>query len=388
MFHVRGPPARALQPGSWRVGCSVSSLAVTVLESLDAAGPRTFRLFGPRQQLILVVVALVVSPLVLRLLNREFVGEPPPAGYLPSLEIHRPRLPFAAERIAQLQYGNPAWVFIGDSMLGTRIDPILLGTLSTTHNQIVAMLQQAATGPAWWYLAFKNALVASGVQPRAVFFFFRDTNLTDTLFRLETHYGGGPLDTVALESEPELDAIVAARKRGFWSRLHMGVDRTYQLDLAGQWLAPFVHEWYLKWRYPNPAERAAFEASVEEKFAIENLRHSVTADMASTDDAEFERDLPTSVLPLIMDLAHAHDLQLCFVRVQRRPEGGRPPKQSPALRRYIADLKAWLTSHGALFHDDTGDPEMTLDLYRDGDHVGDRARYTRIFRQRMDALFR
>jgi hypothetical protein len=66
----------------------------------------------------------------------------------------------------------------------------------------------------------------------------------------------------------------------------------------------------------------------------------------------------------------------------------RPPDQSPALVRYVADLEAWLESQGALFHDDTGDPEMTLDLYEDGDHVGDRRRYTEIFRKRLDPLFR
>jgi hypothetical protein len=31
---------------------------------------------------------------------------------------------------------------------------------------------------------------------------------------------------------------------------------------------------------------------------------------------------------------------------------------------------------------------MTLDLYEDGDHVLDRIRYTRIFRRRLDPLFR
>jgi len=79
---------------------------------------------------------------------------------------------------------------------------------------------------------------------------------------------------------------------------------------------------------------------------------------------------------------------VCFVRVQRRPINNRPPEQSPELQRYVADLKGWLESNGACFHDDTGDPEMTLDLYEDGDHVGDRRRYTEIFRKRLDPLFR
>ena len=53
-----------------------------------------------------------------------------------------------------------------------------------------------------------------------------------------------------------------------------------------------------------------------------------------------------------------------------------------------AAVLAWAEANGACFHDDTGDPEMTLDLYEDGDHVADRRRYTEIFRKRFDPLFR
>ena len=94
-------------------------------------------------------------------------------------------------------------------MMGTRIDLQYLGEISSTHNELVSFLFHPATGPAWWYLAFKNHLVASGISPRAVFVFFRDTNLTDTFFRLESLYGNA-LDEVAHAEEPELNALVAA----------------------------------------------------------------------------------------------------------------------------------------------------------------------------------
>jgi len=169
--------------------------------------------------LVLVVAAAFVAPLSIRAFNRAVVGAPPGLGYLPALELNREHRPFNPEPIENLRRGRPQWVFIGDSMLGTRIDPILLGELSTTHDELVAFLYHAATGPGWWYLSFKNHLVASGITPRAVFVFFRDTNLTDTLFRLEGHYGN-TLDEVARPEEPELNALVAARRRGIWSRAH------------------------------------------------------------------------------------------------------------------------------------------------------------------------
>jgi hypothetical protein len=44
---------------------------------------------------------------------------------------------------------------------------------------------------------------------------------------------------------------------------------------------------------------------------------------------------------------------------------------------------------GALLRDDTGDPELTLDMYGDGDHLarGARRRYTQILFDRLHPLF-
>ena len=338
---------------------------------------------------VLVGGALVL-PLSLRPINRAVVGDLPPLGYLPSLEIRRAHEPFRQEAIVELRSANPAWVFIGDSMLGTRIDPGHLGRISTTGDEFVSFLYHAATGPAWWYLAFKNQLVASGVKPRMTFFFFRDTNLTDTMFRLEGQYGRG-LDEVASPSEPELDALVAAHRKGPWYRAHRIIDNAYQATLATSWMEPAIRRWWMRWRAPQPGALEAFESQVEQTFAVDNLRYDVPVDLAQSDAAatpDFARDLPTSVLPLILELSKRHGLPVCFVRVQRRPAGNQPPEQSPALVRYVAELRGWLEANGAMFHDDTGDPEMTLDLYEDGDHVGDRRRYTEIFRKRLDPLFR
>jgi hypothetical protein len=338
--------------------------------------------------LAFVVAAALLGPLAIRAANRAVTGVPPGLGYLPALELNRQRRPFNPAPIDNLRHGRPAWVFIGDSMMGTRIDPILLGELSSTHDEIVSFLFHPATGPAWWYLAFKNHLVASGVKPRAVFVFFRDTNLTDTLFRLESLYGNA-LDEVAHDDEQELNALVAARRRGIWSRVHTTAVRLYETDVAAGWLEPGIRRWFVNWRYPDPPARLRFDRALNERFDLASLRPGVAADLAGANEAaDFTRDLPTSVLPAMLALAKQHGLQLCFVRVQRRPNGTTPPPQSPNLVRYVGELRAWLEAQGALFHDDWGDPGMPEAIYRDGDHVRDRRLYTQIFRARLDPLFR
>jgi hypothetical protein len=335
-----------------------------------------------------VGLGILVVPLSLGPLNRAAVGDLPQLGYLPSLEIRRPHKPFRALKVEELRSGNPRWVFIGDSMLGTRVDPFYLRHL--VGDQPAAFLHHAATGPAWWYLAFKNQLVASGVKPRMTFIFFRDTNLTDTMFRLEGQYGRA-LDEVATESEPELDRLVAAHRKGPWYRVHRALDGVYQADVATSWLEPLLRRWWVRWRDPRQEAVDRFEWNLDQMFSVDTIRYDVGADLAHSDVADvpdFDRDLPLSVLPLIVDLSRQHGVPVCFVRVQRRPVDNRPPEQSPELAQYVADMSAWLEANGALFHDDTGDPEMTLDLYQDGDHVADRRRYTEIFRKRLDSLFR
>jgi hypothetical protein len=340
--------------------------------------------------LALVTGAAAVAPLSLRAVNRLAVGEPPGLGYLPSLGLRRRHGPFRAEALDDLRHGQPTWVFIGDSMMGTRIDPIYLGEISTTHDELVAFLFHPATGPAWWYLAFKNHLVASGITPRAVFVFFRDTNLTDTFFRLESLYGFGfGLDDVAHAEEPELDALVAARRRGAWGTVHRAALRAYETDVTTGWLEPAIRRWFVNWRYPDAAARLRFDQTLWQRFDLANLRADVAADLAGANEAaDFARDLPTSVLPLMIDLARQRGIRLCFVRVQRRPNSTQPPAQSENLQRYVADLKAWLEANGALFHDDWGDPEQPESIYADGDHVRDRRHYTAVFRKRLDPLFR
>jgi hypothetical protein len=337
--------------------------------------------------LVAIGLALGVVPFSLRAVNAAAGIRDENRSYLPSFEIRATRRGFRTAPMENLRARQPAWVFIGDSMLGTRIEPQLLEELSPSGAGRVHFLFQAASGPAWWYLSFKNHLVPSGVRPRMAFFFFRDTNMTDTLFRLQNQLGDA-LDEVAAVREPALDTIVAARRRGAWWRVDAVLDRAYGVNTAYSWLHPTIRRWYALWQYPEPAARLRFEHVIEEDFN-QNFRRDLAADLAATgDDADFHRDLPSSVLPLIMDLSRQHQLPVCFVRVQRRPSGGQPPVQSTALGQYVADFRAWAESQGAWFHDDTGDPEMTEDLYEDGDHVLDRIRYTRIFRRRLDAIFR
>jgi len=339
-----------------------------------------------RLRLASLVALTLVVPFVVRAANR-WHGVPVVPSYLPALEGPRERQPFDPARIDELARMNPAYVIIGDSMAGTRIDPTRLSELT---GRPIAPILQAGSGPAWWYLVLKNWVIGAGVHPRAVLIFFRDTNLTNVMFRLDDRYRW-MIDGVAREREDELNAAIAAATAGPWYRAQAAVADLYGAEQMRAWAEPAVTGWIGRVIVPSRRQRTEFLADMNARFSLEHLAPMAAGDLQAAEDreADFRRDIDRSVLPLMIRDARAAGLTLCFVRVQRRPVGGRPPHQSPALERYVRDLRGYIESHGALWRDDTGDPALTIDMYEDGDHLdrSARQRYTEILFERLRPLF-
>ena len=307
-----------------------------------------------------------------------------PVSYLPALEARRPRQPFDRTVIDDLRRLDPKYVFIGDSM-ARRISPSHLIKISGAS---VAPLYQNSTGPAYWYLTFKNHLIPSGVKPAWVFFFFRDTFFTDTLFRLTGRYRA-KVDTAASDSEVDLNRIVAARTGGHWYAVHRAVDEVYAAERAREWLEPKLTAWPAALVRGSSGVDALLDEA-NEAFDLDRMRTMAAVDVeaASDEAADFERNVDSSILPLILSLAREHELRVCFVRVVRRPENGRPPEDSPALAAYVRDFRAYVTTNGATFMDDHDDPRLARLPYSDGDHITEAARplYTDMFWPRVQAL--
>ena len=332
-------------------------------------------------QLLVAAACLLALPLGLRVANRVHPVAALQPSYLPALEGPRERAPFDADRIPALQRLDPAWVVIGDSMAGSRIDPALLTELTGGRT---APLLYAGSGPAWWYLVLKNWVIRSQIHPRAVIVFFRDTNLTNVLFRIDAAWS---LDTAALDREDELNAVVAKRRGTTFYRLRDAIERVYQAEQARRWMAPVISDWPAQVMIRSRRQRAAFVQQLNDRFGLSHLRTMEAADMQATEDreADFDAYVDKSPLPLMLRDARAAGLKLVLVRVQRRPLDGRPPQQSAALRRYVSRLAEYVEARGAILVDDTGDPLQTLDWYEDGDHLSreGRRRYTEAFATRV-----
>lgn len=326
----------------------------------------------------LVALTLLV-PFGVRALDARFGDRATPASYVPALEGPRTRTPFDSFPRDRMTHYRPELVVIGDSMAGTRIDPALLEELS--GRRVYAILH-AGSGSAFWYLALKNWVIASGARPKVVFIFFRDTNLTDVMFRMDTWN----VDRVALDREPDLNDAIASRLGEWRQSVTARTESVYRADRARLWMTSAIGDGVARLAAGEHQAQAVIIA-MNERFDFERLRPMEAADIALEDDAtiDFGRYVDRSVLPLMLRDARAAGITLCFVRVQRRPAAGRPPRQSAALRAYVADLSNYVRAQGGMWRDDTGDPSMSLDMYGDGDHLARHARerYTTLFWTRL-----
>ena len=131
---------------------------------------------------------------------------------------------------------------------------------------------------------------------------------------------------------------------------------------------------------------------INDAFSLDHLRPMAQADLeaAADRDADFAANAKTSVLPGFVALARERGVRVCFIRVLRRPVDGAPPDESPALRRYVADLRAYLAAEGACFLDDRDDPRLLSIPYEDGDHIKREGtvRYTELLVERLAQLVR
>lgn len=302
------------------------------------------------------------------------------------------KLPFNSQVLQQLNAMKPNFVLIGDSMLGSRIDPQLLSELVAPDCCYV--MWSAGAASAWWHQALKNYALAAVHPPRAVFIFFRDDDLTDPAYRTTGQYWWR-IERLSHAREPELAHSLQV-SAPWQARLEKALNRIYPVQsrrdyarAALNWLAciPFVSEHV---PFGSPAADR-----FNRLFELGALRQTENNDASGNDDRDndydFDGQVGNSLLPSMLEHAKLAGVPLVFVRVQRRPTtDGQPPLESPQLKDYIAKLRAFVTAEGAAFYDFNGDPQISLQDYLDGDHIRPESRdkSTKQFVSRLQSYLR
>lgn len=292
------------------------------------------------------------------------------------------KAPFAADQLQALKDADPEYVFIGNSMLETRIDP---GHLSQALGG--ASIQSLATPgsqSAIWYLQLKNLVAASGVRPESVFIFFRNDLITRPLARI----AGQNLElteSLSLDDELVFDRVMA-KSRDLEQRLEAVLGGVYPVQLRQEEALDLISRAAAA---PLAPGRAELRERTDDMFTFVNFRDAAQEIDEPTASREFGESVEDSFLPAMLDVAEQHDLKLVFIRIQAKPTESGASRQSDALARYSDELAAYLDARGVGYHDFTGDPDIDPGLYYDGYHIYERyvPVWTDLFLERLGEHF-
>ena len=297
-----------------------------------------------------------------------------------------PKQPFDDRPLLQMRKAHFDLVFLGNSMLGSRIDGEVLNRLIAPRR--AAVFVENGSGSAVWYLQLKNQIIASGTAPRRVVVFFRGQRLTLPRNRTQGRY----LETLerhSHEREPHLERMLAGEENSFRSFARRAARAVAPIrgvrtaleqtsDRVGFALANAVAK-------PLPQARRRHE--INELFAWQKLRPRPDPEPEPEEEVSGDA-LPPSFLPEMLRLARENDIELFFVHVQKRPRGG-VAVHSAAHRAYLERLAAWLEANGAGFRDLTGADWVPESWYARSDHIdrAHRAEYTRLFVEHVPEAF-
>lgn len=313
---------------------------------------------------------------------------------LPALVAHLlpARRDFDAKPIARLRHKQPDVVLIGDSILGSSIDPRVFA--EKTGARHVEMLWNGGAASAAWYLLLKNYVVPAEIHPRLVCIFFRDRLLTDANFRTTPTYRRF-LESIRHEKEPVFRAVLEGDTADEQSVLVRAIDWLYPLNDRRHVQQEKISRLAFGIAATGSHGVGPLRRRVNETFDVAKLRDEImpeSNEVSGEKPEEFTADPKLNFLPHIVTTAKQAGIPLCFVREKRHPQADGTVPETEALQRYIADLRAWLESQGCAFVDLTTDPGLTAEMYlkNEDDHIrpGAKEESTAIYADKLGPLLR
>jgi len=330
-------------------------------------------------QLILIVSVIVVVPAVIS-----------------------PKLPETRSQESVLD-DQPEVIFVGNSMLATRIDIEHYERINQGRSAL-ALIDQGLKSAAW-YLRIKNYVVHAGANPKTVFVFFRTDALTDP-DKSTSGRARSEIDNLKSGDEQLFDSVVN-QNQNLDQNLSLRFREIYSIGERNSSAVAALERTAASVLFPNllieTARRAAsivgfgsfdrveynstldeyidLNRSTNEIFDLGNFRQTEEADTEIFRVPEFGSVVESSLLPAMIDLVAESDIQLVFVMVQKRPNADGTTKEVAGLPEYTGGLEVYLASRGVGFINMNNTPEISSDKYLVGDHISPNFmdEYTEIF---------
>ena len=285
---------------------------------------------------------------------------------------------------------HPDVAIIGNSMVYCRMDVKYLTNLWKPLRTM--QLSRGGTRSLQWFLWLKNFVAECAPVPRLAIVFYRDYDFNN----VGMHIAGPHLDYIRAAMRPGDEPFLRLARgedkdggiRGWIDKHFSGTPENKQVRRKISDTA------YDAAALLGPKSDDQLMAQVDATFDLDRLRSDAAdADAVFNNNidasmAKFSVDPETNYLSNFLEIANRHKIKLVFYRVKRRPNADNITPQDGALRAYTAAFKDWVETNGHHHVDETDDPRITLDMFRDGDHFHKEhyGKYTEWFAERLRPL--
>ena len=286
---------------------------------------------------------------------------------------------FDRSPIDALNIANPEIIFLGNSLLYSRIDPEYISLITGRKSISLAI---DGTGPGVWYLQLRNIVGAITNKPDTVFIFFHD----DLITRQISFTGNKDPDLIKRLTKPDtpLKRSVRTTDQNFAKWFTEKLSFIYPVSSYAfrQNLINFTGARVIGM---DPDE---IQLEIDQLSALANKREQAAIIQQPKFHGTFESKLHNSYLLDLIQTALEIDVDLVLVRIAARPNHDGSPNESYDLDKYSSDLEQYLIAQGVSYVDMTGHPSVDAAMYYDGYHLKHRFRpyYTELFAEWVHTL--
>jgi hypothetical protein len=271
-----------------------------------------------------------------------------------------------------IEENQPQIVLLGDSTLVLGVDA---DALAEQTGKSVYSIGIPGSASALWYLLLKNNIAEASYKPEYVLVVFRDSILTAPGYRVQGSYFE-LLDEYARRNEPILmeKAFV-----NLMNPLEIAAEKYFPLYVSRSDIRRGIDS---KIRYFAPplfgCDNICTDYALGEIFAGADMEPGELVDavgaaeslLYTSEQLDFEVQVDRSLLPDMIEIAKANNINLVFVRIKVLSGVG----DSPELNRYLASLGNYLYEQNIHMLDFGDDSRFTPELFRDSIHLNENGR--------------
>ena len=283
---------------------------------------------------------------------------------VPSLVLGYEPEQFDHKSIENLEQQNPSLIFLGNSILDTRIDPKTVSEITGIPTQSLAINGSAA---GIWYLQLKNIIGQTSIKSPIVHIFFYDNLITQ------------PISTTGGSDKNLIEPLLVYPEELFFS---ISRDTSWNDDLTLS-IYPIIKRREEIKTYLN--QFASLFSSIDSEsvqFKIDSFGKRQTLLKPNIRKYKpFYEEIENSFLPAIIQIAKEKKIDLVLVKTSKNPSISTKIEIQILQKSYVENLSSYLNSNGVHFIDMTGVDWIDAAMFYDSAHIRSRYKihYTELF---------